>query len=983
VNIRAADDRPITRISLVADAPFDTTALAAEVTMKPGQRVSVREVQSSMKNLFATGNFRDIRVDSAPADGGVVLTFSLYLHYRVGEVRSEGITGRDRTRAQRELTVRTGDILSLNDVDESAAAIEEALRQDGYLEATVDPETDFDRLRSIADVIFHVTPGPRASIAQVIIEGNLAPFTPAQLIEPMKRDAGRPFSLLEAREDAERIKNFLVRRDHRRANVDFLGHEYEPATHTVTLRYRVNVGPIVKVQVAGVDRRAVRKWIPFARNQEYSEDAIEKAADDIVRGLQQRGHFNATVDTESSLENNVWTTTFQVSPGPRYRLTGVNFGGNDQVPDKDLEKVVTTSPRGGWKRFLATLFRRPQGVTREQLSDDQEALESYYLLNGFSEAAVATPEVTTNDATGLLTVDFPITEGPQTRVTEVRVDGYRQVSAEELPQPRLRPGDPLNPQLVHEDVVALQTFYAERGNVEVQVSRRADVSADKTLASVLYQISEGPQVDVDEVTVRGNTYTDRDVVLRKADIKKGAPFTYTRLLEAQRDLYRLGIFNRVEIQPEQAGTTSGDRDVVIQVEEGKNLTLSGSVGLRMERGTQSSSGAETIPDPSPSEEAGSTDGTSPFNERVAIAAAHRNLFGTGRYLGLEAILGRQEQEFFLTYREPFISRWNVPVQLQVFQSDDKTRPGTRIRQRGLSIEASKIARLETRWSLRYEYKISECLGGPVCDLLNKNPEEPIEGLDPTLSNIQISSITPTFFWDRRDDILDPHRGFFTSASVEYAFPIFSAKAGFLKENIQAAYYLPLGRSVFVVAGRLGLIQPFAEKSEDELLEGELPGVLRPVPLSERFTAGGETMHRGFGLDRLGTLCQDPRDFYGNPPRCAPTLFRREGADGALGPILPLGGNGLLLLNAEYRFPIAGTLGGALFVDAGNVYASNTIRWDDLRYAVGAGIRYLSPVGPLRLDVGLPLQRRIIGMRRDGSLEYEESFQYFISIGYPF
>ncbi len=979
VNPTAAQSLPITQINFRADARFDTSTLAREVTLQPGQRVSIRELQSSIKNLFATGNFRDIRVDAAPVDGGLVLTFSLYLHYRIDDISLAGLGGRDRSRALRELTIRSGEVLSLDDVDDSAVAIQEELQKQGYLDATVDPETTFDRPRSLADVTFHVSAGEQAEIANVVLEGNLAPFSAPEILGAMKRRPGRTFQVNEAREDADRIRNFLVRRNYRRAEVELLRHDYDRATHGVVLHYRVNVGPIVQVAVTGVPRSAVRRWLPFARNQEYSEDVIDQAADRIVQGLQQRGHFNAAVDTESNLENNVWTTTFHVSPGPRYRLVDVTFSGNIKEPDEHLHEVVTTSPRGGWRRALMTLFRRPQGVTREQLGDDRDSLEAHYRLEGFSEAAVATPVVTTNDAAGTMVVDFPVTEGPQTVVLAVGVEGVKQVPIDALPEIQLKAGGPLSPQLLHDDVVALQTFYADRGNVEVQVAPRIDMTADKTGANIAYVITEGPQVDIDEVTVRGNTYTDSEVVLRKAELTKGEPFSYRSILEAQRELYRLGIFQRVDIQPEQAGTTVGDRDVVIQVEEGKNLTLSGSVGLRLERGAQETNLSDDTVDgggegtPEADEQQGGNGG-SRLEERLAIAAAHRNLFGTGRYLGLEAVVSRNEQEYFITYREPFISRWNVPVQLQIFQSDDNTRPGTHILQRGTSIEATRVAGLQTRWSVRYEYKISECIDGGVCLALRtpEGEEVPVEGLDRSLLDIQISSIAPTFFWDRRDDILDPHRGFFASASVEYAFPLFSADANFLKEYIQGAYYLPVSRrSVFAFSGRIGLIQPLGRVIEED-------GTIRDmehgdIPLSERFTAGGENSHRAFGLDRLGNLCQDPKDFEPDGS-CQQTLFQRRNDAGELvGPVLPLGGSGLFLVNAEYRFPVFGPVGGALFADAGNVYRDSTIRFNKLRYGLGFGVRYLSPVGPLRIDLGWPLSRR----------SYEDSFTWFITLGYAF
>jgi outer membrane protein insertion porin family len=313
----------------------------------------------------------------------------------------------------------------------------------------------------------------------------------------------------------------------------------------------------------------------------------------------------------------------------------------------------------------------------------------------------------------------------------------------------------------------------------------------------------------------------------------------------------------------------------------------------------------------------------------------------------------------------------VPVQLQVFQSDDNTRPGVHLLQRGTSIEATKVALQRTRWSLRYEYRITECIDGSLCLLLREDddddpetpPEQrPVEGLDRSLSNIEISSINPTFFWDTRDDIIDPHRGFFTSASVEYAFPFISADANFMKEYFQGALYIPISqRTVIALSGRVGLIQPLGGTDHED------------VPLSERFTAGGENSHRAFRLDRLGEYCYDENDV--KIADCVGTLFRRRDRKTGVaeGPVLPAGGSGLLLFNAEYRFPIFGPVGGAVFGDVGNVFADSKIRFDELRYGAGIGVRYLSPVGPLRIDVGFPLDRR----------HWEDSVVYFISLGYAF
>ena len=936
----------VTSVSFRADSRFDTSVLTQYISVKSGKPLAIRDVQSSIKSLYATGDFRDVRVESTPSPGGIALTFVLFVNFRITEIRFDGLSNADRDRANRELTFHQGDVLSLNAVDHTAEAIQSFLARSGYLEATVDPETTFNREQSRATVIFHITTGPRVIVGAVTLEGILAPFTADDLIKQMKRGPGKAFQIADARSDAERMRNFMIRRNYRKADVRFLGQTYDSATKKVALRYRATAGPIVRVEVAGVPRSAVRRLIPFRKNQAYSEDVIDKAATDIVTSYQQRGYFNAAADTEERLVDNAWVITFNVKPGQHYHLTAVTFSGNQTIPEKELAGVVTTSISGGLRSFIAGLLRRPTGITHAQLNSDRDALESYYRLQGFPEAQVGTPVVVTRND-GTMTVDFPIVEGPQTLLADVRIEGNEQVPTNKLPKPALKPGDPLNPQLERADVVALQTFYADRGNAEVQIKPREEISADKTSAKVTYTIAEGPKIKLDQVVVRGNTYTTSNVILRQSDLDRGEPFSYTSILEAQRNLYRLGIFNRVEVQPEQAGTTVGDRNVVIAVQEGKNLTVAGSVGF-------------TSPMQS---------GTGRFSLLGSASVAHRNLFGTGRYLGLELIgsQNKSRQEAFITYREPFIGPYSVPVQVTLFQSTNLRR-GAHLRQRGSFIEATKVARWQTRWSLRYEYRLSDCIVEKAGDICDKAKHSLLPG-DRTIANVKISSLTPTFYWDKRDDAIDPHRGFYTSASVQYAFRAFAADANFLKEFTQGTWYLPLtARTVFAVSGRAGLIQDIGRR----VLEDGT--ILSGVPLSEGFTAGGDSSHRAYPLDLLGTICPDPAD-----TSCHPTLIRLSD-----GTVAPVGGKGIFVTNAEYRFPIFSSVGGAVFVDAGNVFADSTIHFGDLRYGIGTGVRYLSPVGPIRFDVGYKLKRQVIGFDVvTGQPIFERPFAYFITLGYAF
>ena len=963
----------VVSVALSSDARIDTSTMLRYVTVKPGQPLSIRAVQNSIKSLFATGDFRDVHVNAQPVAGGVNVMFALFTNFRVTAISFDGLGGADRERALREATFHLGDVLSLNAVDHSAVAIQEFLNRAGYLEAAVDPETTFIRGQGRATVTFHVARGPRATVGQVALVGDVSPFTPQEVVKQMKRGPGKPFEINAARDDANRMRTWLVRRNFRKADVRFEKYIYDKPAHTVALQYTANAGPIVQVAVTGVSPRSLRGLLPFKKTQPYSEDVIDRAANDIVTHLQQQGFFNAAVDTEEHLTGNVWTTTFHVNPGSQFRLQAVAFTGNQKVSDKDLAKVVQTSPRRGILRsLLSTIFRRPAGgVTRAQLNADREALESYYRLNGFSQVQVDTPVVHTDTATEAMTVEFPIVEGPQTLVAEVVVEGNEKIATKDLPKPALKRGEPLNPQLEETDSIALRTFYADRGYAEVQVRTREEVSPDKTSARVTYAIAEGPKVSVGDVVVRGNTYTKSSVVLRTSQLEKGQPFSFLNILEAQRNLYRLGIFQRVDVQPEQTGTSLSERNVTISVQEGKDLTLSGSAGVTTPVTTTALSTSENKP-----------------SLLGSVSVAHRNLFGTARYLGLELIGARNRQEAFLTYREPYVGPYQIPVQLTVFQSDNLRR-GAHLRQSGTFIEATRIARYQTRWSLRYEYRISKCIvehaTGDICSLAE---QALLPGLDRSVTNIQISSVTQTFFWDKRDDTIDPHHGFFTNASIEYAFKALRADAKFLKEFAQASWYVPVSaRSVFAISGRAGLIHDLGTGMVVDSATGELRRITG-VPLSERFTGGGETSHRGFPLDLLGATCADPRD-AGNC-RVDELTHRLIGAtlidlvdDKGNHTIAPLGGKSIFIVNAEYRFPIAGPFGGTVFTDAGNVFAETKIRFGDLRWGVGGGMRYLSPVGPVRFDIGYNLRRRILRFDESGKPIYEQPLVYFITLGYAF
>ena len=918
---------PVSEIRFVADSQFDAEPLRDLVAIEPGEPLSIEDLQSSIKALFGSGNFRDVRVDAERVGEMLVITFNLSLHYRVGEISYE-VEGELLERARREVDLEQNQILSLDNVDQSAVDMARIYERQGYLEATVDPEVRFNRQENVATVIFHVSSGPRAVIAEVTFDGSAEPFSKAMLIDQMEGQIGGFYDLDVAREDARRIRRWLLRQDYRMAQVRFVEEVYDSESRTVELLYDLEVGPVVDVDVTGVPEKEVRRLIPFGADEGYSEDRILRAADRIRSHYQQRGHYFVEVETDERLLGERYVITYAIEPGERYDLAGVSFDGNVVFTDGQLREVVTTGPAGAFRQFLGSLIRRPGGVTAEQLSDDQDALENFYRLEGFWEVDIARPRVVRLPEDRIEVV-FPLVEGPRTIVETVAVEGADRMEGE-LPSLLVEAGKPLSPQDLNLDIVSLQTFYADRGYIDIQVKPQVDWSADRDTAVVRYEVIEGPLVRFGEVTVKGNSYTETDLILQKARLRSGEPFSYRTLLEAQQRLYRLGIFRLVDMDPIHSATAEEVRDVLIRVDEGKNLTVTGSVGYSTEDGA-----------------------------RGSAAVAHRNLFGTGRYAGVETTISQRVNRYVLNYREPLIFGYDLPTQITVFREDElRADEKAKIESLGTSVEMTRILRDQFRWALRYEYRVNQCVSGELCELATGNI--PIEGLDPEDQEIEISSITPSVFWDRRNDPVNPTDGFYVGSSLEYAFPLYSAETNFLKGYFQSTVHFPLtDNSQIVTSVRVGAIEPLSTPVDGPR-----------VPFAERFLGGGETTHRGFDHDRLGVPCETL--IVPNLPEgvsCSDYIQGRDDVE-----FIPVGGNGLVLFNLEYRFPIFGALRGAAFVDGGNVWRDyGSIDFSEARYALGAGLRYLTPVGPLRFDVGYKLDRE----------PWEDSFETFLTLGYGF
>ena len=589
----------------------------------------------------------------------------------------------------------------------------------------------------------------------------------------------------------------------------------------------------------------------------------------------------------------------------------MDFQGNAEVPDTTLRPILKTSEPG--------VLRRGSGrLVQSDLDADLENLRRYYALAGYTQAVAGPAQV---ERTGRdLRLVLPIQEGPRERVVKIDFQGIASLDLGALRKTLpLKELGGFHPVLLEGTLDALRAAYAAKGYTRAQLSAREDWNPDHTLVDVTIEALEGPRQVVDRILVRGNQRTQGNVIQRTIDLDRGEPVSQATLFETERSLYQLGIFSRVDVEFVPSGLEETERDVLIRVEEGKPRSVLYGIGWDSEGGV-----------------------------RGSLAFTDNNVWGKAYSLRTDLRWSQRDKRFHVLFNQPYLGERPVSLTSTVFYEQEvpRDRPYEVIRY-GARAEAVRVYG-NRRISVGIDSRIVE----PSVDPGIASNE--IERLD---QPYQVTSLVPTFFWDRRDDPLSPTRGWSSLAQVQYAFPVpaFRTDTEFLKLFVQQTGYYSLGRPGGLAASvRVGTIAPF--KAIPTSGGVVLPFPSRNVPIAERFFAGGDATHRAYGRDELGirgeTLIANPKG----------------------GGYVPVGGDGLLLFNLEYRFPVFGDFGGTLFFDSGNVWADwHSISLGELKNGIGLGARYNSPIGPIRAGIGFKLNRE----------PGESGYALFVNIGNPF
>jgi outer membrane protein insertion porin family len=428
-------------------------------------------------------------------------------------------------------------------------------------------------------------------------------------------------------------------------------------------------------------------------------------------------------------------------------------------------------------------------------------------------------------------------------------------------------------------------------------------------------------------------------------LKREVPLREDELFSAESRLYTLGIFDWAEIDPRRQITTQPQEDVLIKVHESKENQIRYGFGFEVvNRGGSIPSGTVALPG-LPPVGLPSTFKTSEktfWGPRGTFQYTRLNFRGLGESITIGLLGARLVQRAGISYTDPYFigANWSSDVTISGERNSENPIFTSRYGDFGFQLQRSLNTTGTKTLSVRYGYRQTSLTNLLIPDLVA--PED---------RSLHLSTLASSYSYDTRDNPLDAKKGKYETADFDMNFKAIGSSVNFARLRAQIAYYKGIGAGiVWANSVRIGLAQPFADSR---------------VPVSELFFSGGGSTLRGFPLNGAG------------PQRSVPVCSNPADTSTCTQIQVPEGGRELFIINSEMRIPlpIKKGLGIAAFYDGGNVFPSVGFRDFGTAYShtVGLGLRYNTPVGPVRVDLGHNLNAPP-GIK---------STQFFITLGQAF
>jgi outer membrane protein assembly complex protein YaeT len=600
-----------------------------------------------------------------------------------------------------------------------------------------------------------------------------------------------------------------------------------------------------------------------------------------------------------------------INEGPLVTLGVVNFVGNAHEPTQKLFEYAIGPTRERYSKLQKNL-----PFVAADIQEGADLVHRLYVADGFLDAKIDPPIF--HYAADHVDVTIPITERQQYFFGDLRFTGETIYGAEALRGQLLDlVQKPYTDARLADIPRRLQGYFKTRGYYDVKVDAIGDPAREHNNARipVLISIAPGRLYHFGDVTVQGLDRLQPTYVTQRFRKLQGQTYSPEVLDTKFRELMRTGLFNVLQINPTSTGGDVLQLNISAEEAKSKEFGISGGYG-------------------------------SYVGAIIGLQYRDRDLFGYGRPLTTSVEISQRGYKGEVLWEDPYLFDSEFGLKMRVaaltydFDGYSKFELGGRV---------------ELTRKLTKNYEAGIVLTGRHIEVTSAEIDAPLLGD----TSYFVNTIGFTQTLDFRDSPMVSPRGLIIDNTFDVATSLLGGQVEYVRSTARVSYYLPFApktqtpgigedltssplrrwftQSSLAFGGRVGIIHDLGSESTDGL----------DLPIDERFFNGGSTTVRSFGERLLGRL-------------------ERHGD--------PIGGEFFTVFNAEYTFPIYGELQGAVFADAGNLLASSeNPSFDDMRYALGLGLRYRLPIGPIRLDYGFNPNPR--PREADGAFHFSFGFAF--------
>lgn len=679
---------------------------------------------------------------------------------------------------------------------------------------------------------------------------------------------------------------------------------------TVLLQGRPVVEEVIIEGAQDIPLNRVRRDLGVKPGDVVNDEKIEQDRQKILTLYEDRNYSDVNVQyrVEEIPGKNRARVIFAITEGPKLIVKKIVFNGNDSVLSKDLRAVMKTKPLD-----ILTFFNKSGRLTPSQVEEDRDAIRTLYQNRGFADVDVAQIETQPLEKGGVELV-VNITEGTQYRVNNIAVDGVNIVPAGEVSSLlKMNAGQLFTPKGMSEDIKAMRDFYGSRGYVDMTIAPEV-LPAGPGAVNLTYRLEEGVQSYINLVNIQGNTRTQDRVIRRELAVKPGEVYDTTLVDVSKKRLENLNYFSRVETQPTDT-VVPGRKDLNVIVEEKRTGSFNFGAGF------------STID---------SLIGFAEIQQSNFDVTNWPNFTGGGQRFRIRAQYGLLRQDFVASLTEPWFLGYKLSAGVEAYYRNADFLSNVYAQENaGFALQTRQQVwrALSARTEYRFERVVIYDLGD---DLYNDyyGANGVFGGTSsngkygPVIKDAEgtyyKSAITSSLVWDTRDSLFLTRKGELLELTGFIAGGFLGGTVQDYGISLEGSKYFPLPWDmIFMTKAQVAVVDGWGggESNEDD-------GYGNGVPIFDRLYLGGANNMRGFDFREVGPVDVDDN---------------------------PIGGNSLAYVTLELTFPIITRVRGAVFTDAGFV---NPDAYDfgsaGANVDVGFGLRLDLPIGPIRVDYGIPV-----------------------------